>query len=248
MFDHFSLPALVIGYVALLFSLSVHEASHAASAYWLGDDTAARLGRMTLNPLAHMDPFGTFLFPLFGMVTGIPMIGWAKPVPVSPVNFKRSINMRTGYSLVSAAGPASNVVLALIFTVVTCVAIRSMVSPHLRVGLFNAALGGYEPLGEVGLGNSVQVLLGLSGELILLNLLLAVFNLLPVGPLDGAGILSGFLPRKMADSFDRIRTQPMVYMALLLVLFSSLGGRLLGHLVDVAFFLLSPLIHILLGA
>ena len=115
MFDSISIPTILVSYVALLFSLSVHEASHATAAYWLEDDTAARLGRMSLNPLVHMDPLGTFLFPLLGITTGFPFIGWAKPVPVDPRNLSRRFTQRGGMALVAAAGPASNLVLGAFF-------------------------------------------------------------------------------------------------------------------------------------
>jgi Zn-dependent protease len=97
-FDSISIPTILVSYVALLFSLSVHEASHATAAYLLEDDTAARLGRMTLNPLAHMDLLGTFVFPLLGMVSGFPFIGWAKPVPVDPRNLTRRFTRASSWS------------------------------------------------------------------------------------------------------------------------------------------------------
>lgn len=124
MFDNFSLPAILISYVALLFSLSVHEASHATAAFLLEDRTAQRMGRMTLNPIAHMDPIGTFLFPLIGMSTGIPFIGWAKPVPVNPVNLTRRLRMKTSYAMVAFAGPASNLVLSLVFSLLPFSSLR----------------------------------------------------------------------------------------------------------------------------
>ena len=247
MFDHFSLPTLVIGYVALIFSLSVHEASHAASAYWLGDDTAARMGRMTLNPLAHIDPIGTVLFPLIGMTTGIRLIGWAKPVPVRPVQFTRKVTMRTGYALVSAAGPASNLVLAVIFTLVTAVAARSMSAiPDARLDIFYSALDGYPSLGEIGISGTTQILMSFSGTLVIMNIALAIFNMLPIGPLDGAGVLSGVLPRKMSDSFDRIR--PKMYIVLVILVFTGLARYILGPIFMAVFFVLRPVANLLLGA
>ncbi len=104
----------LMGYVVLLFSLSVHESAHAWMALRMGDDTAARQGRITLNPLPHIDPFGTLLIPLLQFLyTGIPLLGWAKPTPVAAHNFRQ---LSRGHVLVALAGPASNLLLALLAT------------------------------------------------------------------------------------------------------------------------------------
>ena len=95
-------------YVVLLLSLSVHESAHAWMAHRLGDDTALHEGRVSLNPLVHMDPIGTFVFPLLQIFTGILLLGWAKPTPYNPANFNRSVTMRQGHMLVAAAGPADS--------------------------------------------------------------------------------------------------------------------------------------------
>jgi len=253
-FDHISIPTILISYVALLFSLSVHEASHAAAAYWLEDDTAARLGRMTLNPLAHMDPIGTFLFPLLGMTTGLPFIGWAKPVPIQPNRFSRRFRMRTGISLVSAAGPASNLILCLLFLVATAVAVRLMAgSGTERVHLFITTLNGPEALMEWKVGATALLLLGLGGRLIIINIMLAIFNLLPLGPLDGAGVLQGFLPARWAQSFDHYRRYMFIF--LLAVVFipgpgghSSILGWALSPVFDGVFTVLLFLAGLILGA
>ncbi len=224
MFDHISIPTIIISYVALLFSLSVHEASHATAAYWLDDDTAARLGRMTLNPIAHMDPIGTFLFPLLGMTTGLPFIGWAKPVPIQPNRFTRKFTMRTGVALVSAAGPASNLILCLIFLVVTAVAVRLMAGDTERARLFIMTLNGPEALMAWKVSGTSLLLLGLGGRLIIINVMLALFNLLPLGPLDGAGVLQGFLPTQWAQKFDYYRRY-MFFVLLAVVFIPGPGGH-----------------------
>jgi Zn-dependent protease len=203
LFDHLSIPTILVSYVALLFSLSVHEASHAGAAYRLGDDTAARMGRLTLNPLAHMDFFGTFLFPLVGMTTGLPMIGWAKPVPVSPPRFDRRWTMRGGYAVVAAAGPASNLVLSGVALLALCLSLRFTVPGEMhRWSLFVGALSGFEYLERLRVEPTTALFLALAGRLVLVNFGLAVFNLLPVGPLDGGGILRGFLRPRAAAWFD----------------------------------------------
>src|SRR4051794_25825024 len=96
--------------IVIILSLSVHEFGHAFAAFKLGDDTAERQGRMTLNPLAHIDPFGTLLLPFMLSLSGLGAFGWAKPVPYNPTRFRRTISMRTGSMIVAAAGPAMNLV------------------------------------------------------------------------------------------------------------------------------------------
>lgn len=246
MFDHISIPTILISYVALLFSLSVHEASHATAAYWLEDDTAARLGRMTLNPIAHMDPIGTFLFPLLGMVTGIPFIGWAKPVPIQPNRFTRRFTMRTGVAMVSAAGPASNLILSGIFLVITTLAMRMFIAePGLRPALFFRAVWSPSSLFEIGNGTALM-LIAFGGQVILINIFLAIFNMLPIGPLDGGGVLMGILPDRWAQVFEKYRSH--MYIVLLILVFTGLLRYILGPIVIGVDLLLTPAAHFLLGA
>ena len=173
---------LAIGFIVLLFSLTVHEMAHAWTADRLGDPTARILGRVTLNPVAHADPIGTVLFPLLAMVTGAPLIGWAKPVPV---DIRRLRHQERDYVLVAAAGPASNIILAVSAAVILAVL----------------------PVSPVVLGepNTSAPLASFLTQMVRLNVLLAVFNLLPIPPLDGGNVLSGLLPRRIAYTFDQIR-------------------------------------------
>jgi len=177
---------IFIAFIVLLFSLTVHEMAHAWTADRLGDPTARLLGRVSLNPLVHADPIGTVLFPLVAMTTGAPLIGWAKPVPVNPRRLGRP---QRDYVLVAAAGPASNLVMAFVAASVLAV---------LHAG------GAVAPqtLGETNVSAPVAALLS---QAIRLNVLLAVFNMIPIPPLDGGNVLGGLLPYRMAALFNRVR-------------------------------------------
>ena len=237
MFDSISIPTILVSYVALLFSLSVHEASHATAAYWLGDDTAARLGRMTLNPLAHMDPLGTFLFPLLGMATGFPFIGWAKPVPVDPRNLTRRFPQRTGYAMVAGAGPASNLLQAILFLGIMFLLVKAVVPvshDEYRTFVFAMRAWKVENLQVLQLSTGSTLFLALLSRLVWINLGLALFNLLPMGPLDGAGILRGFLPWRMLPKFDRV--QPWMGGILLVLALTGILGHLLAPVFAVIVF------------
>ena len=126
MFSHISIPTVLISFVALLFSLSCHEASHATAAYLLDDDTAQRMGRMTLNPMAHIDPIGTVLFPLLGLLFGGFFIGWAKPVLFNPAKLTRRFQMKVSAAMIALAGPLSNILLCMVFMAILSLAIRVM--------------------------------------------------------------------------------------------------------------------------
>ena len=168
-------------FLVLLFSLTVHEAAHALTADRLGDPTARLLGRVSLNPAVHVDPIGTIVFPLIAIITNLPVLGWAKPVPVNVTRLRG--HWKRKYMLVAAAGPASNLVLAVIASILLHVI---PVSGRLA----EAALG---PLGAV------------LREAVYLNVLLAVFNMVPVPPLDGGNVLAGVLRGPVADMYDRLR-------------------------------------------
>ena len=170
-----ALPVYLALFAILLASLSIHEAAHAWAADRLGDPTARLLGRLTLNPVAHIDPIGTLLLPAIAIVTRLPIIGWAKPVPV---NLQHLRHPRRDFMYIAAAGPASNLVLA---------------------GL--AAIG----VRAIGFEGADSVLFTFLLLMVIVNVLLAVFNMLPIPPLDGGNVLSGLLRGRVSDLFDRLR-------------------------------------------
>ena len=165
----------------LLFSLTVHEAAHAWTAQRLGDPTAHMLGRVSLNPAVHVDPLGTIVLPLISMVTGAPLLGWAKPVPV---DFRYLKNPRRDFMVIASAGPLSNLALAVVAAAV------------LRLTPLGSGSDGIDIASPVA---------ALALTALRVNVLLALFNMIPVPPLDGGNVLGGILPAHLADRFDGLR-------------------------------------------
>jgi Zn-dependent protease len=191
------------GYVVLLFSLSVHESAHALAALKLGDDTAQREGRISLNPIDHIDPIGTLLFPLIQIFTGFPLLGWAKPTPYNPANFRREYSMRTGHMVVAGAGPLSNILLAFLFTAGFFVVVRTGLVSEARHPLVTIIVVGIQ-----------------------MNVVLAIFNLVPIPPLDGAKVASFGLPQRIGDRYDEVMG-PYGYLILLGLFMTGLMGKIL---------------------
>lgn len=191
------LISVIISLFVLLFAITVHEAAHGWAAWKMGDPTAYALGRVTLNPAAHIDPFGTVVLPLLLVLIHAPAFGWAKPVPVNPVNLR---NPRRDGMWLSLAGPASNLTVAAVSLLVLMV--LKLVYPAVTVFLRSFLIArqpfpkGFYPLE----GLALILFFG-----ILINTYLAVFNLIPVPPLDGSGILAGLLSERSAAAYDRLR-------------------------------------------
>ena len=181
-----------------ILSLSFHEFAHAWSAWKLGDDTASRAGRMTLNPLAHIDVIGTILLPLFSPIP----FGWAKPVPVNPARFRRDVSMSRGMAITASAGPLSNVLLAVVAAVLLGLGLR--LAPDL-----------------VDRGSPARIFLV---GLLQMNVSLAVFNLLPVPPLDGSRIVAWLLPYRLQQQWHQLE-QFSLFLLIPVVLY---GGRLVS--------------------
>jgi Zn-dependent protease len=185
--------------LALILAFSVHECAHAWTAWKLGDPTAMMLGRVTLNPMKHLDPFGSVLMPLVALVYHWPLLGWAKPTPVTARNFK---NYRRDDILVTIAGPISNLLLATTALIVLLV-IKHVIAGG-KVAVFTAmALAMHFPVSTENLPALFPVAL-LFYYIILINLLLFVFNLVPFPPLDGSRILRHFLPYRALELYDRM--------------------------------------------
>lgn len=200
-----NLPFLVIEFLAFLLAISVHEAAHALVADLRGDDTARLLGRITLNPVRHVELFGSVIFPLVGLISGGMILGWAKPTPIDPRKLKQP---RKDDILISLAGPASNILLALVSVAVL----------YLLYWLAPAAtMGALSHLGHPRSNDSFWVpLTNFVYYSMALNVLLAVFNLIPIPPLDGSHVLRHFLPRSLAEPYQRLYQNSTISFVLLI--------------------------------
>ena len=169
---------MLLAFVVLISSLTFHEAAHAWTADRLGDSTARMLGRLSLNPAVHVDLIGTIVFPLLALVTGVPLLGWAKPVPVNMNNLRQP---RRDFAIVALAGPVSNLILA-------------GAGAILINTLFGSAVA-------AGLTTLIDALVFFAS----VNVMLAVFNMIPIPPLDGGNVLMGILPESLAAVVDQLR-------------------------------------------
>jgi len=192
---------IAIQYAVLLFSLSIHEASHAWMADRRGDYTARYMGRVSLNPFAHIDPVGTVLFPLLNFIMGVPLIGWAKPVPVNPMHLK---DQSKDHTFISLAGPGANL-LACLGAMILLLLLKWFV-PGADAALFHwvGQIFGVDRLAAVSASTTIITpIVGILFFMMIINFMLAIFNLIPVPPLDGHWIVAGLLPPAAAESFRR---------------------------------------------
>lgn len=200
--------AIAIQFFVLLFSLSIHEASHAWMADRSGDHTARLLGRVTINPIPHIDPIGTILFPLLQFFVHFPLIGWAKPVPINSAQLR---NPRRDHIFISIAGPAANLLAGC--TAFLLLAFLKLALPQAR-GLIQFMLytNGHIPGGA----SILAPILGILYWLMVINFLLAIFNIIPIPPLDGHWILYGLLPANAAAAFTRFGSYGFIVLYILM--------------------------------
>lgn len=196
---------LIFQFLVFIFSVMVHEVSHGLVAYKLGDDTAKQMGRLNLNPLKHLDFFGSFLLPFILVISKSPVIfGWAKPVPYNPNNLK---NPKSGAALIGAAGPLSNLALAIIFAIL------------IRLS------------GALGIDQNLILLFNI---VVFINILLAIFNLVPIPPLDGSKLLFAALPAK----FYNLQKFLEQYGMIILLFFIFFGFGLIIPIIQTFYYLL----------
>jgi Zn-dependent protease len=197
---------LAVWALPVLLAITVHEVAHGYVARRLGDHTAYAQGRLTLNPLAHVDPVGTLLVPALGLLLGGFIFGWAKPVPV---NFRNLKNPKRDMAIVAIAGPAVNLLMALAWAVLLKVALQTGAEDGLWLGIASMAMAGVS-----------------------INLVLMVLNLLPLPPLDGGRVAVGVLPMKQAIALAKVEPYGMVI--LIVLMFTGTLGHILGPLVGAA--------------
>jgi Zn-dependent protease len=204
--------------LALILSLSCHEWAHAYTAKLQGDNTARDEGRLTLNPIAHIDIMGTIVLPLVMLLTSGGMLGWAKPVPVNLRNLK---NERWSHMLIAAAGPGANIVLSFLFIVILVIY-------------------------EANVGRPVQgdLFLAFAQPMIQLNAILAFFNLIPIAPLDGGTVFPAFLPHTLRTGYDDYIAPYGMYVLIALLISGSLGwiSRLAGIFISMVYLFVSSFI------
>jgi Zn-dependent protease len=190
---------IAVWLVPLVIAIVFHEVAHGLVARRLGDPTAEQRGRLTLNPIKHIDPFGTVVLPMVLAISHAPVFGWAKPVPV---NYRRLNNPRRDMVLVALAGPGMNLLLGLIGTAILAATI--MLS------------GGAD-------GGAAAIVAANALNFLLINIFLAVFNLLPVPPFDGGHVVEGLLPRSLARSFRKIGRYSLLVLVILLLILPAIS-------------------------
>ena len=191
----------IISISVLLFAVSIHESAHGWMAEKFGDPTARRQGRITLNPIPHIDPIGSIIFPILLYIAGAPVFGWAKPVMVNPYNLR---DPRRANIFISAAGPGSNIIACVVGIIIF------VVLKHLGV---------VDPI-SIFPGGKPGLLTLILFDLIIINIFLAIFNLIPVPPLDGSGILEGVLKGEALYHYQKLK--PYGFIILIVIIYTGI--------------------------
>jgi len=212
----------ILNMVAFLFSASVHESAHAWTSSYFGDDLARSQGRISLNPIVHIDPLGTLLFPAIAFFTHVPLLGWAKATPVNPLAWR---NKRVANFWVSAAGVLCNFIMAII----AGIAIRLLYT----FGVIDVGQGIQDLLIPATTTSIIAVgAVSLLKTFFLINIMLGVFNLLPVPPLDGSGILASLLPPSFEAGMEQLHQ--FGFLLLFVALFTGIVGKIIGFFLPIA--------------
>lgn len=220
--DSSAIGQFILFMVALIFSLSVHESAHAWTSSYFGDDLARLQGRISLNPIVHVDPIGTLLFPAISFFTGAPLIGWAKPTPVNPLRWR---NKRVANFWVSIAGVICNFIIAIVAGII----IRVLLS----VNLIDLGPAGFVPHSDSLI---VEGAVKLLSTFFILNVALGVFNLIPIPPLDGSKVLQSILPDSFDSAFEALERFGIIL--LILAMFTGVFGMIFRVVLPLAFKLL----------
>jgi len=219
--DNAVIGQFILYMVALIFSLSVHEAMHAWMSNRFGDDLAYHQGRISLNPVTHVDPIGTLLFPAIAFFTGAALLGWARPTPVNPLKWR---NKRVANFWVSIAGVLGNLAIAIIVGLIIRIMFHTgQLIPHPQF---------YSIIPVNADSSTMEAVVALLKVFFVMNVGLAVFNLFPIPPLDGSKILASILPEKFGSAIEAI--EQYGFIILLLALFTGVFGVVFGVVIPVA--------------